>query len=83
MTARDPRTDPRAGDVLRMRGSTVTVMRRERSHVNYTIGGFGLRDRLKGWRTDAADAEVVHIEEPPAGGVGKGEERWAIRQDHG
>ena len=63
---RDPRKDPRPGDVIRSKaGAHRTVEASNQTSVWYTIYNHELRCRfgclLEEWRIDAKDCEVLHV----------------------
>lgn len=64
---RDPRVEPRAGDVLRTISGTpplkVEVTKRTGDRVSYVMA-FRLRTTttLKTWRENFADATIIHAE---------------------
>lgn len=71
-TKRDPRVDPRPGDVVRVLLSapllkdpwiTRTVDRVRGDTVSWVVGRFGYDGSIEHWRAINATAEVVHVAE--------------------
>jgi hypothetical protein len=64
MQPRDPRVDPRPGDILRGNGQVRRVMAREGDRVRCESGQYGYRMRLDNWQkwcglNGATAAQVV------------------------
>lgn len=69
--SRDPRVDPRPGDVVRFRHPSADLLKdpwvvREvtavrGSAVEWTVGRFGYSEPLDRWRLLNADAEIVKV----------------------
>lgn len=61
---RDPRADPRPGDVLRNGSETRSVRARDSAYngfVTYHNGKMTWRCRISTWKRAMRDAEVLHV----------------------
>ena len=58
---RDPRQEPRAGDVLSIGGKAILVLTAEGGSVHYACDGDRGERKLVEWRWLVKAAEVVHV----------------------